>query len=153
MQDSGDSIIRKHDGGYRKLEVYQLAHSLAISVHKMTMGLPKFEIYEEGSQIRRSAKSVPSNLVEGYVLRKYKAEFLHYLYRAQASSEETVEHLKIHYATESLKDEKLFNDLLSSYDRLYAMIFRFIQSVEKQHEKPKFLKDDEISYDPEKPEP
>ena len=39
------------DEGYKKLEIYQLAHRLAIDVHAMTMNLPKHELYEEGSQI------------------------------------------------------------------------------------------------------
>jgi four helix bundle protein len=37
----------------------------------MTLTLPKFEIYEEGSQIRRSSKSVTSMIVEGYGRRRY----------------------------------------------------------------------------------
>ena len=41
---------------YRDLEIYQLAHKLAIKIHR-------FETYEEGSQIRRSAKGVSSNIV------------------------------------------------------------------------------------------
>ena len=53
------------DEGYKKLEIYQQGHELAIQVHEMRMTLPKFEMYEEGSQIRRSAKSVSSNIVEG----------------------------------------------------------------------------------------
>jgi hypothetical protein len=41
------------ESGYKKLEIYDLAHSLALKVHKLTMSLPKFEMYEEGGQIRR----------------------------------------------------------------------------------------------------
>jgi len=135
-----------HESGYRKLEIYKLSHSLSIQIHKMTMGLPKFELYEEGSQIRRSSKSVPSNIVEGYVLRKYKNEFLHYLYRAQGSSEETVQHLKLLFETCSLNDEKLFNELFESYNRLNAMLYRFIKGVEQQHEKPLYLQEPEPFY-------
>lgn len=50
---------------YHDLEVYKLAHSLAVQVHGLSLKLPKFEMYEEGAQIRRSAKSIPVNLVEG----------------------------------------------------------------------------------------
>jgi len=50
---------------YKNLEIWQLARELSILIHKMTLTeLPKFEIYEEGSQIRRSSKSVRSNIVE-----------------------------------------------------------------------------------------
>jgi hypothetical protein len=39
---------------YRKLEIWQLARELVIDIHKMTLvQLPKFEFFEEGSQIRR----------------------------------------------------------------------------------------------------
>jgi len=63
------------DRGYKKLKIYQLAHQLALKVHKMTLELPKLEMYEEGSQIRRSSKSVSNQFVEGYSLRKYKNEY------------------------------------------------------------------------------
>ncbi|MBI1804999.1 MAG: four helix bundle protein [Ignavibacteriae bacterium] len=56
--------------GHKKLQIYQQAHSLAVDVHEMTLTLPSFERFEEGSQIRRSSKSIVSNIVEGYALRK-----------------------------------------------------------------------------------
>ncbi len=65
---------------YKKLEVWSLARELTIDIHEMTLQLPKFEMYEVGSQIRRSSKSTRSNIVEGYGRRFYKADFIrHYL--------------------------------------------------------------------------
>ena len=47
---------------YKDLEIYQIARVLAVRVHKMSLEkLPKFEMFEEGSQIRRSAKSIHTN--------------------------------------------------------------------------------------------
>ncbi|MES0350947.1 MAG: four helix bundle protein [Desulfobacteria bacterium] len=40
---------------YKDLEVYSLSYDLAVKVHKMSLKLPKYETYEEGSQIRRSS--------------------------------------------------------------------------------------------------
>lgn len=120
--------------GYKKLKIYRLAHEFGIRVHKMSLELPKFEMFEEGSQIRRSSKSVSSNIVEGYGLRHYKAEYVHYLIRSYASSLETVEHLEYLYETGSLKDGKVFNELIQSYHELNKMLFKFIASVKKQHE-------------------
>lgn len=37
---------------------------LHITVHELTMSFPKFEMYELGSQLRRSSNSVPANLAE-----------------------------------------------------------------------------------------
>ena len=58
--------------GVENLKIYRLAHELALRVHKLTLELPRFEKYEEGSQVRRSSKSVSSNIVEGFALRTYK---------------------------------------------------------------------------------
>jgi len=49
---------------YKKLEIWQLSREVVIDIHKMTLtNLPKFEMYEEGGQIRRSSKSVKSTVV------------------------------------------------------------------------------------------
>ncbi len=62
--------------GYKSLRVYQDAHRLAVEIHQMSLELPKFEMFEEGSQVRRSSKAISTNLVEGYGRRMYKAEYL-----------------------------------------------------------------------------
>ena len=91
---------------YKKLVIWQKARELVIDIHKMTLNkLPKFELYEEGSQIRRSIKSVKSNLVEGYGRRRYKQEFVRFLTYSIASCDETTDHLETLYETESLNDE------------------------------------------------
>ncbi len=71
-----------------------MAHALALRVHAISLTLPKHELYEEGSQIRRSSKSTSAQIVEGHALRQYKPEYLHYLARSYASAEETIEHLQ-----------------------------------------------------------
>ncbi|MBI5328575.1 MAG: four helix bundle protein [Deltaproteobacteria bacterium] len=76
--------------------MYKLAHRLSVEVHRMTIDeLPKFERYEEGEQIRRSSKSVPANIVEGFGRRRYKDDFIRFLTIAHASCSETIEHLEI----------------------------------------------------------
>jgi four helix bundle protein len=69
---------------YRDLNIYKESKKLAIDIHKLTLSLPKFELYEEGSQIRRSSKAVSTSIVEGYRRRKYKADFIRFLIYAQA---------------------------------------------------------------------
>ncbi|MCQ3972907.1 MAG: four helix bundle protein [Anaerolineae bacterium] len=60
---------------YEDSELYKLAKQMAVEIHKMTLDeLPKFEMYEQGSQIRRSSKSIVANFVEGYGRRHYKAD-------------------------------------------------------------------------------
>lgn len=80
---------------YKNLEVWKLARELVVEIHKMTLTeLPKFEMFEGGSQIRRSIKSVKSTIVEGYGRRRYKQEFLRFLVYAIASNDETLDHLE-----------------------------------------------------------
>jgi len=119
---------------YRKLEIWQRARELVIDIHKMTLKeLPKFEIYEEGSQIRRSIKSTRSTIVEGYGRRRYKQDYIRFLTYSIASCDETTDHLETLYETESLRDEVLYKSLHARLQTLGKKINRFIQSVEKKH--------------------
>jgi len=117
---------------YRNLEVWHLARDLSIDIHKMTLEkLPKFEMFEEGTQIRRSSKSVRSNIVEGYGRRIYKMDYIKHLLYAQASNDETIDHLETLFETKSLTDEKLYNDLSNRINILGKKLNKFIQAVHK----------------------
>ena len=119
---------------YRKLEIWQLARELVIDINKMTLNeLPKFEMFEEGSQIRRSVKSVKSTIVEGYGRRRYKQEFIRYLYYAIASNDETIDHLETLFETESLKDEAFYHTIHGRLEILGKKLNMFIQSVNRGH--------------------
>ena len=122
--------------GYKQLEIYQIAHTLAVQVHEMTLSLPPFEKFEEGSQLRRSSKSVSSNIVEGYASRRYKNEFIRFLSRAYASCQECLEHLEFLHDTKSLKNDSTFQELHCRYDLLCRKIFRYIQAVDKNFKTP-----------------
>ena len=116
---------------YRDLEIYNLSYELAIKIHKMSLGLPKYELYEEGSQIRRSSKGITSCIVEGYGRRRYKADFVKFLIYAHASCDETIFHLNFINDTHEL-NEKVISLFLDSYNELGRKINRFIQYVEKK---------------------
>ena len=118
---------------YKKLEIWQLAKEVVMEIHKMSLKLPKFEMYEEGSQIRRSSKSVKSNLVEGYGRRNYKNDYIRFITFALASNDETIDHLETLYETKSLTDEEIFKQLDSKLQNLGKKINKFLQSVQKQH--------------------
>lgn len=115
------------------LKIYEKAHKLAVEIHKLSLQLPQFEMYEEGSQVRRSSKSTSAQIVEGYSLRNYKNEYIHYLSRAYASNRETKEHLDLLYETDSFKDEKQYKTLGLEIEDLSKMLYSFIESVEIQH--------------------
>ncbi len=118
---------------YKDLEVWQIARELSIEIHRMTLSLPKFEMYEEGSQIRRSSKSIRSNLVEGFGRRRYKNDFIRFITYSIASTDESIDHLETLFETSSLKDEQLYTLLLDRLNLLVKKLIRFLQSIEKQH--------------------
>ena len=119
---------------YRDLEIWKLARHVAIGIHRMTLHeLPKFEMYEEASQIRRSAKSIRSNIVEGYGRRRYKQEFIRFLTFAHASCDETIDHLEGLFETESLTNETVYRDLQTQLDLLGRKLHVFIEGVEREH--------------------
>ena len=119
---------------YKKLEIWQIARELVIDIHKMTLRkLPKFEMFEEGGQIRKSIKSVKSTIVEGYGRRRYKQEFIRFLIYAIASNDETTDHLETLFETESLTDQELYHDLSERLDKLGKKLNLFIKSVSKSH--------------------
>ena len=59
------------------LEVWKLSHQLTIEVYKITQVFPKAEQFGLVSQVRRSASSVPTNIIEGQA-RQYKKEFIQF---------------------------------------------------------------------------
>jgi len=124
-------LIEDIMASYRDLDIYKLSYELAIKIHKMSLKLPKYEMYEEGSQIRRSSKGITSCIVEGYGRKKYKAEFVKFLIYAQASCDETILHLNF------INDTQVFNDdevkpLLKAYDELGRKINKFTKYVENE---------------------
>ena len=64
--------IRSH----RDLEVYQRAFDVAMEIYERTKDFPDHERFGLTSQIRRSSRSVCSNLCEAWRKRRYEAAFV-----------------------------------------------------------------------------
>jgi four helix bundle protein len=119
---------------YKDLEIWQLARALVIDIHKMTLNnLPKFEMFEQGSQIRRSIKSVKATIVEGYGRRRYKQEYIRYMTYAIGSNDETIDHLETLFETESLMNKNLYRNLHERLNLLGKKLNKFIQALENGH--------------------
>jgi four helix bundle protein len=122
----GDKLFAK---SYEDLEIYKNAFKFAVQIHELTLKFPKFELYEEGSQLRRSSKSIIMNIVEGYGRKRYKKEFIKFLTYALSSSDETKEHLKIAFTFNYISN-KLFEQYYDGYDQLGRQIYNFIKTYE-----------------------
>jgi len=108
---------------YRDLEVYDLAHDLAMEIFSITLTFPSNEKYSLIDQIRRSSRSVSVNICEGWGKRHYKQQFKKYLIDSLGSLEETTEWIRFSFDCNYLDlDNK--NLLLRKYHELGAKIYK-----------------------------
>ena len=114
---------------YKDLEIFQIAYTLALETHYISLKLPKYELFEQGSQLRRSSKSIKDNIAEGFGRRRYKNEFIRFLIYAQASCDETIVQLEM--INDIYFKEKPLNYHIEKYHLLGKKINSFIQYSEK----------------------
>lgn len=74
---------------YKDLRVYQQAMNLAVEIFQITKEFPKEEKYSLVDQIRRSSRSVCTNIAETWRKRRYKAAFIAKLSDAETEACET----------------------------------------------------------------
>ena len=115
---------------YQDLDIYKISFDLFIKAHRLSLKLPKYECYELGSLVRRSADSVNSNIVEGYGRNRYKKDFIKFLIYAHSSNDETINHLKkLSILYPGL--EPPLSELIKNYNVLGGKINNFIEYVSK----------------------
>ena len=90
---------------------------------------PKNETFGLTSQIRRSAASVPANLVEGQS-RNTTREYLQFLYNAKGSLEETRYHLLLAHDLCYINKET-YDHLEPRYEEVRKMLNALIKSIKK----------------------
>ena len=110
-----------------ELEVWRLSHQLTLKVYEVSKLFPSDENFGLTSQMRRSAASVPTNIIEGQS-RQYKKEFIQFLYVAKGSLEETNYHL---YLAKDLNYISLvvYEELKEICKRIRMMIYKLIKSL------------------------
>jgi len=109
------------------LKIYQKLCDLTIEIHELTLTFPKFELYELGSQLRRSSNSAPANLAEGFN-NKHTNIYLEGISRAQGEIREALHHLKIAFQKKYMSEEKL-NYFLKEYDICGRMLTNLEKSL------------------------
>jgi four helix bundle protein len=107
---------------------------LFLETHAVSLKLPKYELYELGSQLRRSSDSVITNIAEGYGRKSYQADFIKFLVYAHSSNLETINHLEkiiVLYPEHS----NVVSKLIREYDGLGAQVYKFLLYVENNWNK------------------
>ncbi len=109
------------------LDVFKLSHELSLQIYKITEDFPGEEKFGLTSQMRRSAASVPTNLVEGGH-RFSKNEYKHFVSIARGSTGE------IKYQLLLSKDlgyveEETYLKMKESYERISMMLTKLHDSL------------------------
>jgi len=106
---------------YRDLEVFQESYAAALDVSKLAKRFPPLEQLELGRQLRRAARSIPANIVEGWAKRQSVAEFKRYLQVAVGSCDEVKMWLEMS-KDEGYISQEIFETRTSRYNRIGAML-------------------------------
>ena len=106
----------------RELEVYKLAFDTAMETFEISKSFPKEETYSLTDQVRKSSRSIFTNLSEGWRKRKYKAVFINKLSDAGQEAAETQTWLEFALACKYIDDE-MFEKLDEKYEYIFAMLF------------------------------
>ena len=113
---------------YKDLKVYIKSYSLTLEIHQLTKQLPKTERYELGSQMRRAATSIPSNIAEGYGKKRSTAEFKRFLLMALGSCNELQVQINLCKDLNYI-DDKEAEELLERYDILGRQLNTMIDKL------------------------
>ena len=110
-------IIRTH----KDLEVYQLAFNVANRIIKISKLFPKEELYSLTDQVRKSSRSVATNIAEAFRKRKYEKAFVSKLSDAEAEAAETQVWLDFSLNCEYIS-AKEHEELYTTYNQILGML-------------------------------
>jgi four helix bundle protein len=117
-------------GSFRDLSVYKKAFELSMLIFVESKKFPAEERFDLISQIRRSSRSVCSNIGEGYRKRIYPAHFISKCSDADMENSETQVWLDFALACDYIDKEK-YNDFLKRSEEIGRMIGHMIENPEK----------------------
>jgi len=116
--------------GFRDLIVYQLAYRLAVEVFEITKSFPKEEKYSLTDQIRRSSRSVTSNIAEAWSRRKYPKSFVNKLIDALGEADESTVWLDFSKDFNYLDNER-HSYFIAKYEEICKMLYSMIDKPDK----------------------
>jgi four helix bundle protein len=116
--------------GFSDLKVYRLAFSLAMEIFSESKKFPLEERFSLTDQIRRSSRSVPANIGEGYRKKQYPKMFVSKLADADGEATETQVWLDFAYACGYLSADRVLQ-LKKGYEEVGRMLGGMIAHPEK----------------------
>jgi len=118
------------NGSFKELKVYQMAYELAMEIFQISKNFPKEELYSLTDQIRRSSRSVCSNIAEAYRKRIYPKHFVSKITDADSEASETI--VWIDFSKDCKYISKDIHNLLLEK---YSEVGKMLGGMEKHPEK------------------
>jgi len=115
---------------FKDLETYKLAREISFEIFNITKSFPAEEKYSLTDQIRRSSRSVGSQIAESWGKRRYEKHFISKLTDADAEQFETQHWLEVAKECKYLNDDQL-KEMTKKCESLGRMINRMIQQSGK----------------------
>lgn len=115
---------------YKELRVFQRAIDAAMEILEITKGFPSEEKYSLTDQIRRSSRSVCTNIAEAWRKRRYKAAFIAKLSDVETEACETQVLIELCQRCEYIKEETAIK-LDKNYDHIISQIILMIDNANK----------------------
>lgn len=115
---------------FRDLIVYQKAFNLAMEIFEITKSFPKDEKYSLTDQIRRSSRSVTSNIAEAWAKRIYIKSFISKLSDSLGEEYETENWLDYSKDCKYI-DKESHTTLMKGYDEVRKMLISMMNHPEK----------------------
>ncbi|MCE7988493.1 MAG: four helix bundle protein [Caldilinea sp. CFX5] len=106
---------------HNDLDVYQKAFAAAMRIFEISKSFPKEETYSLTDQIRRSSRSVCSNLAESWRRRRYEKAFISKLTDSEGEAAETQVWLEFAVRCEYVHADQA-RELYQTYDEIIRMI-------------------------------
>ncbi len=113
-----------------EMDVFKLAHELAVQVYRLTATFPREEIYGLTSQMRKAATSVPSNIMEG-ANRDSRADYRRFVGISRGSAGEIRYHVLLAMDLEYLSRAG-GERLRSQYLRVIQMLTKLAKSLQRR---------------------
>ena len=116
--------------GFKELKVYKLAYKLAMEIYSLSKFFPKEEKYSLTDQIRRSSRSVCTNIAEGYRKRMYIKHFVSKMSDSDGECSETLVWLDFSRDCEYISLNK-YHELCKQYSEVGRMVGSMINNPQK----------------------
>jgi four helix bundle protein len=113
--------VTKRINSVRELRVYRLAFDTAMEIFELSKRFPPEEKFSLTDQVRRSSRSVCTNISEAWRKRRYKAVFVNKLTDAEQEAAETQTWLEFALACKYISAET-FKELDERYEHIFAQI-------------------------------